>query len=78
MSEPTKTDLPVITEDSDCCEIWPLIAGGLRWRSYDHQRDMCTMPHINGTDGNHYFVNFCPSCGKSATNRNMLHQRIEP
>ena len=65
----------MIQEDENCCEIWEQIAPRFDWMNYADQHEMLTMPHINVGD-NKYFVNFCPSCGKSARNRNMLAKRL--
>lgn len=65
----------MIEEDKDCCEVWAQIAPRFDWMKYSDQPEMLTMPHIN-TGENKYFVNFCPSCGKSARNRNMKAERL--
>jgi hypothetical protein len=65
-----------IKEDPDCCEVWPQIAIRLDWMSYDGQPSMLSMPHLF-VQGQRWFVNFCPSCGKPARNRNMLRDRID-
>ena len=65
-----------IKEDADCCEIWPKIMRRFDWMTYEDQPDMFTMPHITAT-GEKYFVNYCPSCGANARNRNVLRSRVQ-
>jgi hypothetical protein len=64
-----------IKEDQDCCEVWPKIAIRFNWMRYENYPEMASMPHISDGE-NKWFVNYCPSCGKPARNRNMLIARI--
>lgn len=64
-----------IKEDADCCEVWPKIAPKFSWFTYVDNKDMATAPHIE-VGRQKFFVNFCPSCGKPARNRNMKADRI--
>lgn len=61
--------------DPDCCDVWPKIMSSFSWMSYDDQPEMLSMCHID-IGGEKFFVNFCPSCGKPARNRNVLASRV--
>lgn len=65
----------LIEEDVDCCGVWPKIAKRFSWMQFSGQKDMSSMPHID-VGATKFFVNFCPSCGKPARNRNMKTKRI--
>lgn len=67
----------VVMPDADCCDVWPLIAKNLKWMAYDGNIGVVTMPHLEGTDRHLYFVNFCPSCGANARNRNMKWEDVQ-
>lgn len=65
----------LIKEDADCCCVWPEIARKFGWFQYIDQQSMSSMPHID-VGSKKFFVNFCPSCGSPARNRNMKTERI--
>ena len=43
-----------------CCEVLDLVV--LWFKTQDGDK---ILPHLIGTDGNKYRVNYCPSCGKN-------------
>ena len=64
--------------EPDCCDVWQHIMRSFKWMVFsgDDDNELATMPHLEGTDGNLWFVDFCPSCGKSARNRTVLLSRL--
>lgn len=76
-----KLNKPIIP-DPNCCDVWPEIAFMFNWMVYTEQETMASMPHIDttkikGKSGNRWFINYCPSCGRDARNRNMKVEDIK-
>jgi len=42
----------------DCCEVWPLLRGGLQWLEFGDEPGCYAMASIHA-----WRVNHCPSCG---------------
>ena len=57
----------------NCCDVWPELAKGFVWHydSTDLDGPM-VMPCIDAGGGNLHRVDYCPSCGKPARDREMV------